>query len=520
MVRARWILLSAALLALVGCGKDDADLTVVADGGIDHTPVVLVDLGITFDAEVDAFVEDGGVPPPPRPEGPPPVIGGRFVPGSPPAEALYVNAENGDDTATGDAPERALQTLQVAWDKARERQSGQHIVLAAGRYAGATFGDREGTQAAPVFVTPADDLVDGTAAVITGPLSLVDVHSVYLDRLSFEVAEPTALSCSRCAQVLWRALQVEHTGDGPAVAADHSEDVFAEDLVVRTAGTAGIEWRASTYGHVMACAVHGGTEAGIRARAGAAYLRVEGNDVTDAAAGYVLGPVSDVAELNTPWLHYEVYGVRVVNNLGRHLTGPAVAVFGGYNVLVAYNTFFRVAPGAAAVVVDAGARTCSDEADCAGHAAAGGWTGVVPALRVLVFDNLLFNPEDAPALSAHLSVSDAAGLTGSGFSFAGNVFWGAPASAAWSVPAGVDTAALDERNRVNLAAPVLRDAEGGDLRLAETTWLAGVPTFAPTPFDWGDRPMMPAVPAGDTENVVPRNRSGNARPTRSNPGAY
>ncbi|MEZ4437406.1 MAG: hypothetical protein R3F65_33855, partial [bacterium] len=84
----------------------------------------------------------------------------------------------------------------------------------------------------------------------------------------------------------------------------------------------------------------------------------------------------------------------------------------------------------------------------------------------------------------------------------------------------LDPAAVLAANAINTVTPVLADPEAGDLRLGDTAWLAGVTPAPPAPFDWSDRPSTPPVPPGDTENVVARNRSGNARPARSHPGAY
>jgi hypothetical protein len=47
-----------------------------------------------------------------------------------------------------------------------------------------------------------------------------------------------------------------------------------------------------------------------------------------------------------PWLHYEAYGIRFVNNIVYNVAGAGMGVHGGYNVLLAYNTLCRVGLGA------------------------------------------------------------------------------------------------------------------------------------------------------------------------------
>ncbi len=43
-----------------------------------------------------------------------------------------------------------------------------------------------------------------------------------------------------------------------------------------------------------------------------------------------------------PWIQYEAYDIRVVNNLVYDVWGAGLGVMGGVNILMAHNTLVRV----------------------------------------------------------------------------------------------------------------------------------------------------------------------------------
>ena len=55
-----------------------------------------------------------------------------------------------------------------------------------------------------------------------------------------------------------------------------------------------------------------------------------------------MGQGTGLQFMTAPWLHYEAYGIRVVNNIVHDTEGAGLGVNGGYNVLIAWNTLYRV----------------------------------------------------------------------------------------------------------------------------------------------------------------------------------
>jgi hypothetical protein len=159
---------------------------------------------------------------------------------------------------------------------------------------------------------------------------------------------------------------------------------------------------------------------------------------------------------------------------------------------------------------------------------------------VYSYDNIVFNPPGYRTAWSHFAVAgDATPPTGSGVArpsgaaddlrIVGNVIWngdtatdlgvGGDAGCADSNPT-CNAAQLRAGNAINTVRPDLRDPAGGDFRPVAGGTLATHPA-APIPsFTWVDAPSPPAVPAGATDNRVPRNRAGEGRAGWGVPGAY
>lgn len=199
---------------------------------------------------------------------------------------------------------------------------------------------------------------------------------------------------------------------------------------------------------------------------------------------------------------------RAVNGAGTATlrTGLNVAqgVNGGYNVLVAWNTLYRVGTRSHVLEVTFGHRSCdaadvvSERTACEVRIAEGGWgTTVVddgdnyvriPNRHVFLMNNVVFNPEGAGSQS------------------------GCPA----------DHATCGEpyilaNNALNTQQPTFTDLSAGNVR--PTGALAGAGCVSIPDFSYGDLPPRPLVPAGATSNAILLDRYGKARGANDPPGA-
>jgi hypothetical protein len=228
-------------------------------------------------------------------------------------------------------------------------------------------------------------------------------------------------------------------------------------------------------------------------------------------------------------------------------------VNGGYRVLVAHNTAYRVGTRSHLLEVVFGERTCDGETDgdssptCASYQAAGGWgpdkvqqtPEPIGNKRVSVLNNLIYNPVGVEA-SQHFAVY-APRTANSGTNIpspqhtddelvlAGNVIWNGGSD----TPLGLgDGQGCDDThpscaspqvaalNRINESLPQLRDATSFDLRPLMGGNLLDVQGATLEPFPAHDLAVAPTVPAGVDSNAVIRDFSGATRGESGTVGAF
>lgn len=233
-----------------------------------------------------------------------------------------------------------------------------------------------------------------------------------------------------------------------------------------------------------------------------------------------------------------------MNNVIRDCEGAGLGVNGGYNILMAHNTLYRVGSRSHVLEFTHGRRGCdgNDVAACQPYLNAGGWgsTGeeeqFIPNRNVLVVNNVIFNPAPFRSEYQHLEVpGPATPPTGSnvtapsraddGLVLRGNVVFNGPAD--W--PLGIEdpdrgcqdgsctAVQLRNENRFNTLEPAFANPGAGDFRPVGE--LAGLTGVAVPNFTWSDAPTRPEVPSGNLINAVVRDFTGAVRPAGSPPGA-
>ncbi len=170
--------------------------------------------------------------------------------------------------------------------------------------------------------------------------------------------------------------------------------------------------------------------------------------------------------MTSPWLHYDTYDIKFVNNVLHDIPGVGMMAAGGYNTLFAYNTLYRVGistdNGYSLINAWQGDRNCTatDELpdpvpQCEAYAATGGFGPVIltdsvtalPNRNVYFFNNLFYNPAATRTEYSHFSVRGPITPAPSGFlnipdpsladddlSIRGNMIWNGPAD----LPLGIE----------------------------------------------------------------------------------
>lgn len=468
----------------------------------------------------------------------------RYNTGSPTLQQIFVDPARGDDRASGRTSSEPIRSLTEAWNRIPH-----YMEL---RYGSAT---------APIVFRATNG--PGTATLRTG-LNIANVAYLYFIDLDI-VPAPAAdvFHCELCDHVLLRG--VTFTGgvrpadgsDAPVahetVKVNQSTHIYIEGSNISGADDNAIDFVAVQNGHIIGNRVHEAQDWCGYVKGGSANILVDGNEFYDCGTGgFTAGQGTGLQFMSEPWLHYEAYGIRVVNNLVHDTEGAGLGVNGGYNVLVAWNTLYRVGGRSHVLEAGFGARSCdaadveSQRAACQSRIAAGAWgtTAVddgdnfvrIPNHHVFILNNVVFNPDGAASQWQQFQVGGAypnAGGAGSPSStradndlrIAGNVIWNGPAGHALGLgddgcQGGHPTCSetyVRANNQINTRQPSFADLSNRDVRPAGS--LLNERSVTVPDFDWSDMPSRPQAPAGERSNRIAFDRNGRARGASDPPGA-
>jgi hypothetical protein len=499
-------------------------------------------------------------------------------------------APNGNDENPG-TRELPLQHLSAAWNRIPERTpltgTGFRINFLPGSYPCEGdcinyFAGRWGTFEHPILLRAADG--PGTVTLLGG-LNLEDVRYLYLLDLTLRGGPEAAfgnnvLHLAQADHLLVRQCRIE----GPQAIADTAnpfqevfkanqcEHVYVEDSDLSGTYQTVLDYVAVRHGHVLRSKIHRSGGRAAYCKGGSAYLVFEGNEVYDCReAGIQVGEGSNFTFLQPPWVHYEAYDVKVVNNILHHVYGAGLSVAGGYNVLLAHNTLYRVGledeggrswtlaqfirGGRVNMIVDEYPTEAAARAKAQELIDLGGWgtssvteMGTeqtwIPNRNVLVFNNLFYNPAGTRTAFSHFLVLGPLALppqavnlpnpsrTDDNLRLAGNVVWNGPGTELELVGsytgetgcAGDNLTCNPERllqeNWINIVEPDLVGPEQGDFRPRANGRLKATPTPAIPDFAWNDAPTRPVVPAGNLSNAVTQDAAGNQRSGNATVGAW
>ena len=472
--------------------------------------------------------------------------------GTPTLTDVWVDPMSGNDANTGSDRTQALRTVTAAWNRIPMNQTltatGFRINLTTGTYPESSLPNywesRHGTQTCPIILQAADGA--GTARLPA--MNLFDVRSMYLIGLRVESRGGDVLHFDASNHILLRNTTVVGLGnlatyDAPqeALKVNQSQYFYIEDCDISGAWDNAIDFVGVQYGHVVGSKIHRSGDWAMYAKGGSASLRVEGNEMYDAGTGgFTAGQGTGFEFMTSPWLHYEAYDIKVVNNIIHDTQGAGLGVNGGYNILMAYNTLYRVGSRSHVIEVVYGERSCDgNTAQCSAFLAAGGWgtsrIGVVesiPNRNVSIFNNIVYNPAGFQSAYQHFAVygprTPSAGsnipspsYADEGLQIRGNIIWNGPADH----PLGLEDSRLNVSqvmadNSIGTIQPQFVNAAAGDFRLTTTSTILAATTYAIPDFVWTGLPARPSVPTGILSNAVPIDRSGTLRSSPSTAGAY
>ena len=473
--------------------------------------------------------------------------------GNPTLTDLWVDPVNGDDNRSGASRAQALRTITAAWQRIPTgllAGTGYRMQLVAGSYPESGiphyWENRQGSRDFPIVLHS----VDGPgAAEIQSNLNVYDVDYFYLLGVTVR-NRGDVFHCEQCDYLLLRQV----TMDGGArlahetIKVNQSSHVYIEESDIFGSYENAIDFVAVQYGHILNNRIHAADDWCIYLKGGSAYFVVDGNEIYDCGTGgFTAGQGTGFEYMTSPWLHYEAYDIKFINNLVHDTEGAGFGVNGGYNILFAYNTLYRVGSRSHGMEFVFGLRSCDgDGPACAARQSAGGWGPAavggeepVPNRNIYVYNNLLYNPPGfrsqwqhfavhAPRTPGNGSNIPSPALTDDNLQIRGNLIWNGPADLSLGVGDGEGCAAdnstcnpaqLLADNAINSTEPQLIDPVNGNFRPLAAGNLFDVTTFPIPAFPAWDS-LTPAAPAGLLANAVPTDREGLARTMSGPPGAY
>jgi hypothetical protein len=478
--------------------------------------------------------------------------------------SIWVDPVAGRDSRTGATRATAVRTLAAAWRRIPQGRvladHGYRILVTRGRIpvSGVPpyMESRYGTAAHPIIISAAD----GPGTVTLPSLNVFDTRWLALVGVRIVASGGDGFHCERCDHLLLRRVAV--VGADPAsyrvndlVKINQSQSVFIERSDLGGASDNALDMVAVQYASVRQSHIHDSGDWCAYAKGGSAYVRVEANELSDCGTGgFTAGQGTGFQFMVEPWLHYEAYDVKVTNNVIHDIEGAGLGVNGGFAILLAYNTLWRVGSRSHLLEFVAGGRSCDGEAGdpgrarCDAHREAGGWGNTlvsdgtnhvrIPNRQVLVWRNVIVNRTDVPIGWQHLEVAgpwSGASQAGSGVAvparfdvglrFVGNVIWSGPEDTSLglgeSTGCGPGSSCSAERilaeNAVNERRARLVAPGAGDFRLQDAASWTGDGAPIP-PFDWAEAPA--GIPAGRVTNEVPRDHDGRLRAADGPPGAF
>jgi hypothetical protein len=474
------------------------------------------------------------------------------VPAAQPAAAnaaveLWVDPVQGDDHNSGATADDALATISAAWEQIPSDEplhdQGYRIQLLPGDYSDSTFPvyweQRHGTESASIEIRAANG--PGTAR-LHGNLNFFAVDFLSLIDLNVENAGDV-FHCEQCQHFTLQGLHLDG-GNRQAhetVKINQSQYITITHNEIFGSYENVIDFVAVQYGVISDNRLHDADDWCMYLKGGSAYFRIERNVIYNCGTGgFTAGQGTGFEFMSAPWLQYEAYDIKFVNNIVHDTEGAGFGVNGGYNILFAYNTLYRVGARSHLVEVVFGGRTCDgNSAACSERLTQGGWGTAqqdeepIPDRNIYIYNNLIYNPPGYQSQWQHFAIygprtpgaasniPDPA-VTDENLQIRGNWIWNGPADHPLGIGEGegcaesnptCNQAQLIADNSVNQSPPAFVDATTENFQLsngADALAPVTIPVFA----GW-----TPPVPSGTLANEVTQDFGNQARTGKDLPGA-
>lgn len=458
----------------------------------------------------------------------------------------YWISPQGDNNNVGDST-HPFQTFEHAWNMIPANQqltTGYRIHLTAGSYAQETvpsyLENRLGTLQTPIILQGEGN------PIINGGLNVFNTKYFYITDIQFH-APGDVLHFEKGDHILLRNLVVHNTNKEAqeTIKMNQSQHIYIEHSDISGAYENAIDFVAVEYGHIINNKIHDADDWCAYLKGGSAYFIVAGNEIYNCGTGgFTAGQGAGIEFMTIPWVHYEAYDIKIYNNSIHDTDGAGIGVNGGYNILIAHNTLYKVGKNSHGLEVAHGRHTCDGNTEgCNRTLAAGGWGSLTDEVligdkNIYIYNNILYNPAPYQSQWQHFAIygpfnnpASAKGpktaFTDSNLQIKGNIIWNGPADFSLGLdedrgcqpsnPTCNATQILRD-NTINTLQPQLLNPEGDDFHLAPQSNILTAKTFPIPDFSWNDIPDN-KVPEGNLKNSITTDFENNLR-TNTVAGAF
>lgn len=235
-----------------------------------------------------------------------------------------------------------------------------------------------------------------------------------------------------------------------------------------------------------------------------------------------------------------------------------MGVNGGYNILMAYNTLYRIGERSHILECAFGSRSCDGQPgdpgrdSCSCYLDAGGWGTTViddgsnnvriPNKNIYIYNNILYNPTGYQSRWMHFAIfGPESGSTQSGanvpiptladenLQIRGNIISNGPPDHSLGIDGDsggqpdnptCNEAQLRAENTINTIEPQLVEPGNGNFRPVEGGNVFNVQTYSIPAFTGNDRPQPPISPEGNLNNDLSHDYDSNDHVSSRPPGAF
>jgi hypothetical protein len=462
--------------------------------------------------------------------------------GSPILKDVWVDPVRGNDLYSGSSS-RPFKTMTKAWEKipisTAPGKTGYRINLMPGTYnehflpANGWFDAKHGSYKYPIVIRSA---INTKKAIIASRdiLNFYNCRYLYLAGVNIRSQANNVVHLEKCDHILLKNLKIiglgrigDYSAPQEDLKANQCSYIYVEGCEIFNAWNVPLDFVSVKNGHILGNRIHRAGDWCIYLKGGSSHFKIARNVIYDARnGGFSAGQGSGFEWMLPPYIHYETYDIKFVNNIIHDTNGAGMGVQGSYNILMSYNTLYRVGNNSHALEFAHGVR--------------GGWgssapgrTERIPNKNVFVYNNIIYNPSGYQSRWSHISVEGpfypirgtnipSPSRADANLVIRGNIFWNGPYNLPLGIE-GVNTALtgiqLRSQNYFNTLKPQLLGPNVGKFRPMAGSNIYRARSYIIPDFRGDDYPRRPLVSPGDLYNSIGNDYYGQVRYGTNPPGA-